>query len=244
MRSITESSRVLSITFDDGFKQGSDIACDILARYNFAATFYLVTGWIEPTRVIIRDTVNADVSHGDWRHWRGVLERGHELGSHTFSHLNARGKAAYLFPWLVSIEFQKSLADLKREALQPSYTLSLPWNAASHRSRRVAPRYFSACRVGSQGRGYNRLANFDPFCLDSWAPNPATSIADYHEAIRNIPQGGWLVIQLHSIDGEGWEPISSATFDGICDFVSDQGDIEVATIREVIERLESTFARK
>jgi peptidoglycan/xylan/chitin deacetylase (PgdA/CDA1 family) len=227
-------SRHLSITFDDGLLHGCEVACEILAKYGLPATFYVVTGWVEPMRAALRETWNAGRSHGDWRHWRGVRDAGHEVGSHTFSHVNAWGKKAMLMPWLIGQEIGRSRADLVREVPQDRYTISMPWNAATGRSERHVARHFSACRLGTSAVAYNDLRNLNRLRLKSWAPTAVTPITDYQRAFAGIPGNGWLVLQFHSFDDEGWAPLARDTFEQICQIAVAEPLLEVATVASVI----------
>jgi peptidoglycan/xylan/chitin deacetylase (PgdA/CDA1 family) len=236
-RNDQDGVRFLSITFDDGLLHGSEVACEILAKHGLSATFYVVTGWVEPICAAPREPYNAGRSHGDWHHWRRVREAGHEVGSHSFSHVNAGGKKALLMPWLIGQEVARSRADLMREVPQARYTISMPWNAATARSERHVRRHFSACRLGTSAPAYNRLQGLDPFRLASWAPAAATPIAAYERAFADIPTGSWLVLQFHSFDGEGWDPVPRDAFERICRIAAAEPFLEVATVGTVIGRL-------
>jgi peptidoglycan/xylan/chitin deacetylase (PgdA/CDA1 family) len=230
-------ARFLSITFDDGLLYGSEIACELLAKHGMLATFYIVTGWVEPVRAALRERYNAGRSHGSWHHWRRVREAGHEVGSHTFSHVNAWGKKALLIPWLIGQEVALSHADLMRELPQARYTISMPWNAATARSERHVRQHFSACRLGTSAPAYNRLQKLDRFRLASWAPASATPIHAYERAFAEIPAGGWLVLQFHSFDNEGWDPLPRNVFERICRIAAAVPSLEIATVGTVIGRL-------
>jgi peptidoglycan/xylan/chitin deacetylase (PgdA/CDA1 family) len=236
------SLRFLSITFDDGLLRGSEIACELLAKHDMPATFYIVTGWVQPIRASVRERYNAGRPHGDWRHWRGVRDAGHEVGSHTFSHVNAGGKKAMLMPWLIGQEVARSHADLVREVPQTRYTISMPWNAATARSERHARQHFSACRLGTSALAYNQLQNVDRFRLVSWAPASQTPISAYEHALTEIPPSGWLVLQFHSFDNEGWDPLPRDAFDRICRIAAAEPSLKVATVSSVIERLTAAAA--
>lgn len=235
------SRRLLSITFDDGLRNGAEIACEILAAYRLQATFYVVTGWIEPIRTSIRESYNAGRSHGDWQFWRGVRDAGHEVGSHTFSHVNAGGKKALIMPWLVGFEIGRSKADLVREVPQARYTISMPWNAATARSERHVRSHFCGCRVGS-ALAYNRLDALETYRLASWAPPPSLNESELEKAIAAIPENGWLILQFHSFDDEGWEPISRARFSRLCEIAASDDELAVRTIADVVGELAAEAA--
>lgn len=238
----SSAGRWLSLTFDDGFRKGSEVAAEIVGAYGMAATFYIVTGWVAPERAAVRDRFNRGCDHGDWAHWRRMRDAGHEIGSHTFSHLNVTGRRARLFPWLVGEELRRSRDDLARELPQPLYTISMTWNASSSRSDRMVRTLYDACRLGSSSLAYNDLRALDPHRLASWAPDASLPAPAYDEAIAGIPEGGWLILQFHSFDGEGWTPLSRETFHALCAAAARHHDVRVATIAQVIEHLRSPSA--
>jgi len=232
------SPRLLSITFDDGLKQSTDIAISILNRYGLQATFYVVTGWVEPVRTDIKEPFNIGRSHGSWDYWRQVVAMGHEVGSHSYSHVNALGKKAWLFPWLVPSEIAKSYRDLNREIPQASYTMAMPWNAATWFSDFFVRRSFSACRLGTSDIEYNNLASLNRYRLKSWAPSQRNDWPDYVKAIDGVRAGGWLILQFHGFDDEGWDPIASELFEKLCEYIS-KCDLQVASVQKIIERCTS-----
>jgi peptidoglycan/xylan/chitin deacetylase (PgdA/CDA1 family) len=229
--------RMVSITFDDGFRAGAEVARDILANYRFYATFFIVTAWVEPAQVKIWEPYNRGRSHGTWDFWRQLSLDGHEIGSHTYSQFNFGGKRAMFCPWEISWQLARSKNDLDREISHASHTISLPWNSAGHLSKRLLSRYYSACLLGSSHVLYNPLVQPDRYRLLSWAPKSNHSVVDYAQAISNIPPGGWLILQLHSFDDEGWEPISRTLFRDLCDILSGLEDVAVLPVSKVIERL-------
>lgn len=231
----TDSQRRVSITFDDGLQHGTDVACEILERYALPATFYVVTGWVEPLKTRIREPFNAGRLHGNWDYWRQVHRLGHEVGSHTFSHINAGGKKARLLPWLMRQDLERSQRDLSREVPQRSVSLSMPWNAATARSEHHARRLFTGCRLGTSEVAYNMRSGFDRYRLASWAPDTDTSWSEYERAIGQIPDGGWLVLQYHSFDDEGWQPVPREIFERLCRSLVGDSSLSVQTVADALE---------
>ncbi|PIN93322.1 hypothetical protein COU54_03505, partial [Candidatus Pacearchaeota archaeon CG10_big_fil_rev_8_21_14_0_10_31_24] len=77
-------NRYVSFTFDDGFIAGAQKVAKIIHPHK--ATFYLVTGWVKPNSIEIKDEYNIDADHGDIKQWQKLAQLGHEIGSHTVSH--------------------------------------------------------------------------------------------------------------------------------------------------------------
>jgi peptidoglycan/xylan/chitin deacetylase (PgdA/CDA1 family) len=84
------SDRLVGLTFDDGYTDFVDHAAPVLARHGMTATLYVVAGlfggeneWDDGPRL---DLVDADAV-------RAVAAAGHEVGSHTLSHVRLAGAA-------------------------------------------------------------------------------------------------------------------------------------------------------
>jgi peptidoglycan/xylan/chitin deacetylase (PgdA/CDA1 family) len=227
--------RLVSITFDDGFRSAAEAATPILERFCYAATFYLVTGWVKPERARISEAYNVGRCHGDWPFWQNVSLRGHEIGSHGFSHMNARGKVAAVAPWLLTRDIRRSFEDIRRQVPHDEYTISMPWNASSAISQRAASAYFSGCVAGDSAVRYNNLSDLDRYSVQAWAPESSHAQEDYRIAIEGIPDRGWLVFQFHSFDQEGWEPITTSHLAWMCELLK-RSDVCVTTVRDALQR--------
>src|SRR5262245_44760551 len=103
------ADRFVTITFDDGLIEGARKAVTILREFELSATFYLVTGWIRHRQIPwIRDPWNKGHDHGSWSDWREIQACGHDLGSHTVTHINAGGRCARWLPPVLRWELKHS----------------------------------------------------------------------------------------------------------------------------------------
>lgn len=66
--------RAVALTFDDGYEDAATIAFPILQRYDFPATFYIISGRV------------GQEGYMSWEQIRMLHEHGMEIGSHTISH--------------------------------------------------------------------------------------------------------------------------------------------------------------
>ena len=233
----------LSFTFNDGFEQGGHAASKILEKFDYRGSFYVVTGWVDPATVAISDPYNMGSSHGNWSFWRALSNRGHEVGSHTNSHIKVGGTKNMLRPMLIRREMSDAYQTLRNQLGATAVVISMPWNVSSWVSKVIARRYYVGClAVGSDRVKYNNLATLDRFSLKSWVPkcNQTDSTNQVIKAISGIPLGGWLIIQLHSLGTEGYEPIAAKQFHAICDFVAKREGVSVVTVRSGIRRASST----
>lgn len=84
-----ELGSTLTITFDDGYLGNATIAAPILARHALRACFFVSTAFIDTSCVPWWDREQGITTQ--WMTWdqvRGLRDAGHEIGSHTATHVN------------------------------------------------------------------------------------------------------------------------------------------------------------
>ena len=239
--------RFVSITFDDGLVEGARKAVNVLTEFGTKATFYVVTGWIRPNHVRIRDPWNSQRDHGSWSDWQAIEDDGHEIGSHTLSHINATGKKARFVPILLRRELRHSYNDLTRHLKTPPVSIAMPWNASTSFSERVGKKIYQALLVGRQEVRYNNLIMINWYHLESWPPDSNVSVDEICKTISGIPEHHWLILQFHGIDDEGWMPISSAKLRAILKFIAESENLYQVTVRCMIDNYklaQSTLERR
>ena len=228
--------RYVTMTFDDGLVKGAWKAAEILREYGVAATFYVVTGWVRPRSVRwVRDHFNKNADHGCWEDWQSIAAQGHDIGSHTKSHVNASGKLARVMPGRVRSEFVESFHHIEQSIGRPPSSISMPWNATTMQADAHVRRIYEACRLGGAAPEYARVADLDWHRLPSWAPASDVPFQALCERISSIPAGHWLILQFHSLDGEGYMPISSRLLHELVGFIADQPGLKMRTVREMVE---------
>ena len=123
----------ITFTFDDGANEVNSHtwAAEQLDKYNFKATFYVVTGWTN-----------------NWSPYKSIAERGHEIGSHTDSHSGN------------SSELASSKSTIERQIGQPCLTIAYPnCNEISNTlSYYIGGRI---CGGQTNSKSPNNLARFD-----------------------------------------------------------------------------------
>jgi peptidoglycan/xylan/chitin deacetylase (PgdA/CDA1 family) len=227
--------RYLSFTFDDGLFTGASKARRLLENYGLRACFYLVTGWVEPTSRRIRDPLNVGRKHGTWDDWREFDRAGHEIGSHTESHLDATSLVARYLPWRLRREFERSSDELHRQLGKRPASVAMPYAVATRRSDVIARQVYRTCRLSSGRPCYNDLVQLNWCRLASWGPGSTVLASAICRSIDEIPDGRWLILNFHSLDDEGWMPISAAAFKELLQFVSRQPSLRVVTPGEMAD---------
>lgn len=227
--------RYLSFTFDDGMIYGAKESSKIFEKFNFNATYFIVPGWVKPSIYKISEQYNENVDHGTWSDIIELKNKGHEIGSHTMLHINAAGKKARFIPLLLQWNINQSFKKISYEIEKP-YTLSMPWNARSMKSNGIAKKKFKIICSGDTKISYNNLKSIDWLNIRSWAPDSDVSLNEFSKAINDIPDDGWLILQFHSLNEEGYMPITSEKLYAISQIAKNMENLKVITIKDLYKK--------
>lgn len=224
----------VTFTIDDGFWKSSKQMADILDKYQLKASFYLVTHWVKPMKTDeIGDGYNEDLDHGAWPLWKGVLERGHEIGSHTCTH-----------PALPTIGPKDALREITESkqiliqelGIQEPVTFAYPYNQPSPEVTKMVGLHYLSARIG--GKPLNEIGSTNLQAVSSWWPLSDTPLEEITAKIDAAKaKGDWLVIGLHGMNDEGWNPITPEKFEGVCKYLAADDTIGVTTFKEMSLRL-------
>ncbi len=137
--------RPIVLTFDDGFADFYTEALPILKRYNFAATLYVATGFVNETSHWLQHEGEADRPMLSWEQLSEISASGIECGGHTHSHpqLDTLSEAE------ARTEIVQSKALLESHLGQPVSSFAYPFGYYTPAVRRQVQEagYTSACAV-------------------------------------------------------------------------------------------------
>ena len=124
-----------------------------------------------------------------------LVEQGHELGCHTFSHCHAWDTTPHAFENAI-LENQQALRELIPG--KSFKTLSYPIGVPRARTKRRVSKYFVCCRSGGQtfNVGKADLSYLSAYFLEQSRDNPG---AIKHLIDQNCQAGGWLIFATHDI---------------------------------------------
>jgi peptidoglycan/xylan/chitin deacetylase (PgdA/CDA1 family) len=179
---------LISFTFDDFPLSALIIAGDILRRYDARGTYYAslgLMGQVAPTGRIFDE---ADLLL--------LVEQGHELGCHTFSHSHAYKTSPVDFEASITRNVEALAAILPEVTMK---TLSYPIGNPRAETKRRAARHYQACRGGGQTLNKSRLdLNLvSAFFIEQSRDDP-DAIARMID--QTCDHGGWLVFATHDVD--------------------------------------------
>jgi peptidoglycan/xylan/chitin deacetylase (PgdA/CDA1 family) len=229
---ISTETPFISFTFDDFPRSALQTGGSILEAHGLRATYYASLGLMgtqAPTgTMFLREDVES------------LLERGHELGCHTFGHCHAGDTTTALFEEAV-LRNRTELANLSRNS--GFRTFSYPISEPRVRTKHRISRYFACCRGGGQDLnvGIADLNCLSAYFLEQSRDNPE-AVKDLIE--RNRQLKGWLIFATHDVSDTptpwGCRP----------DFLAEivqcavQSGAQILPVIEALEALKHSSARR
>lgn len=240
-----QKTHAISLSFDDGFKKSFYRIAEIHENYGLQAclnviatghlkTFKAETKWI-PQKLL-----------GDFNDWNKLKERGHEIMPHTWEHLN-----------LTEIPIEKAKENIVKcldyfEEHLSEYTsegavYNFAYNASTTELEDFAMSKVAAVRTGGWLVLKNSKVNAFPVAelplrLGCWGHGP-DFCDDYVEMEINeflSGKGGWLILNLHGLDEEGWGPVSTSYLDNLLKRLIKIDYLTIQPTGEIIKQMDKT----
>jgi peptidoglycan/xylan/chitin deacetylase (PgdA/CDA1 family) len=224
---------LVSLTFDDGLRCQFEQAVPILDRYGFPATFFLVAN----TDPIHTDgsTSHPDWSKTDWsekdiQSFKGMIQRGHEIGAHSVHHRQPFLKDDPKF----EAEGSKQWIEDRLGVEIPSYCYPF-YHVTEPIKNAVINAGYKQARSGLRN-SYIPRGFLDWFRVDC------------RQISNNESVGGWVrpdcwhVLTFHGVgtDQDGWAPITVGEFArqmAELEKLRDSGAVEVVTFKDGADHL-------
>lgn len=186
-RAVRLQRPMISFTFDDFPRTALTAGGAILNRYGLSATYYVALG------LMGKDSPSGPICNsGDLV---TLLEQGHELGSHTFSHCHSWDTEGETFEASI-VENEIALSKLLPGAKFESF--SYPIGEPRPMTKRRTGKHFPCCRAGGQtfNSGTADLNQLAAFFLER-SKGGLQSIKDLID--RNRESRGWTILATHDI---------------------------------------------
>jgi glycosyltransferase involved in cell wall biosynthesis/peptidoglycan/xylan/chitin deacetylase (PgdA/CDA1 family) len=184
---IHSDAPIISFSFDDFPRSALLTGGEILKKYGLAGTYYACLGLMGTRSQTGPIFLPEDL--------KLLLEQGHELGCHTFSHCHAQETQPAVFEDSV-IENRQALSRIVPGATFK--TLSYPISVPRAETKRRISKYFECCRCGGQtfNTGTVDLNYLSAFFLEKSRKDP--------EAVKNLidqncKSRGWLILATHDV---------------------------------------------
>lgn len=175
---------VVSISFDDYPKSALDIGGEILAEAGVRATYFASFG--------LADTDSAVGPIGSAADLASCVARGHELGCHTYEHLDcgiARKRQI-----IASLAYNQYMATAHGAPQMRQF--AYPWGGVNAATKRAVMEHYQSARTVRQGINVGRIDLGLLKAVPLYSRCMAAS-RDYLDALHS--SGGWLIYYLHDV---------------------------------------------
>jgi peptidoglycan/xylan/chitin deacetylase (PgdA/CDA1 family) len=179
---------IVSFSFDDAPRSAMLTGARVLQAHGVRATYYLSLGLLGTTNEIGPIGDLADVER--------VLADGHEIGCHTYGHLDAWATTPATYLQSVA----RNQVELSR--LLPGQrfrSFAYPKNGATLAAKRGVQSFFDCCRGGGQdiNHGLVDLNLLQACFIDRRAGMDAATLRRLID--RNAQERGWLIFAAHDV---------------------------------------------
>ncbi|MBK8504815.1 MAG: hypothetical protein IPL46_22960 [Saprospiraceae bacterium] len=156
---------------------------------------------------------------GDFDDWNKLKSRGHEIMPHTWEHLNLTK-----IPLNQAKDNMDKCLDYFQENLDgysdTDAVYNFAFNASTDELEDHVLKRVRAVRTGGWLVLNDTVVNFaqpGKNRLGCWGRGPDYCDEYVDQEINSFLQtsGGWLILNLHGLDGEGWGPVHTAYLDGL-----------------------------
>jgi peptidoglycan/xylan/chitin deacetylase (PgdA/CDA1 family) len=213
---------LVSLTFDDAWRDTHDYGLPIMQSYGFKTTQYMLTG------------VVGDPSYMTTAMMQDFKNNGHEIASHTIDHLS--------LPPLSSTEIDRQLRESKA-SLQawtgaPVTNFASPYGDYNDSLLANIKLYYRSHRTVNTG--FNSKTNFDPYQLKVQNITNTTTAAQIQQWMNQAKaEKSWLILVYHRVDPStslGTYSTTPAALTTHFDVIKNSG-VPVVTVDQALNQL-------
>lgn len=215
-----QKTHALTLSFDDGFKKSFYRIAEIHENYGIRACLNVIaTGHLKSFKTESKYIPQHLL--GDFDDWNKLKERGHEVMPHTWEHLNLTEIPAAQAKDNIEKCLQYFTEHLSGYTSKGA-VYNFAYNASTTELEDFTMTKVSAIRTGGwlvlKDSKVNAFPVKElPLRLGCWGHGP-DFCDDYVEQEINsflASDGGWLILNLHGLDEEGWGPVSAQYLDNL-----------------------------
>jgi peptidoglycan/xylan/chitin deacetylase (PgdA/CDA1 family) len=183
-----ERDGAISYTFDDGTRDQMQNAPPLLEAQGFRGTFFVIAGLAPQTDEQAASTPSGSWGSGSWQSYARVAASGHEIGNHSWSHVNLVGIDDN---WL-HLETTTACSLIAVRIGTPAFSYAYPYNTWDAKVRAAVFLRHHAAREAQTGIGTsstltscNSVAN-NAITTKTWVALMIHGIAAGYDSFSNI----------------------------------------------------------
>jgi peptidoglycan/xylan/chitin deacetylase (PgdA/CDA1 family) len=225
----------LTLSWDDGFLKSSLKIAESFEKYGLRVEFNVVATAHLPDNALPADMQPGQRwggIYGDFGLWNELQARGHIIQPHGYKHAN---KSTIPFDEACGL-ILKCLEIFSGHLVgfEPAQTIFVfPYNASTPELEAWLPSVVRAFRTGP-GPVINEFPSPETVKLTTSGWEEAEPWLD--RCLNDLLEqpDGWLIYNVHGLDGEGWGPLRSEYLVRVLDKLLSRSDIKILPAREVM----------
>ena len=232
-----EKPHIITFSFDDGFKKSFYKIANLYEEHGLSACFNVIASGHFPDFQRVDDWILPELL-GNFDDWNTLKSRGHEVMPHSWKHLNlARLPIEEAKEWIIKCldYFSANLDGYRNEEA----VFNFPFNSSTPeleaftlskvlaiRSRELAPSAKDQQNLYRKG-----CRTFGPKNIDKWVKK------EVNQFLKS--EGGWLILNVHGLDNEGWGPISTSFLQRLLKRLVKLENLEILPTGYVLNRIKN-----
>jgi peptidoglycan/xylan/chitin deacetylase (PgdA/CDA1 family) len=231
-------THILTLSFDDGFKKSFYKIAEIYEEHGLSACLNIIASGHLPSFRKVDDWILPELM-GNFDDWNKLQERGHEIMPHSWQHLNLARQPLeeaqelivrclnYFKEYLDGFDASKAVFNYPFNSSTPEleeFTLTKvrAIRSSGETALNPIPTKLVPFRIGCRSMG--------PDNIDNWVEQ---QVNDFLKT-----DGGWLVLNAHGLDDEGWGPMSTDYLQNLIAWLVQIEKLEILPAGEVSARTE------
>lgn len=231
-----EKTHILTLSFDDGFRHSFFNIANIYSSFGLQASLNVIASGHLPSFEAVDDWILPRLM-GDFEDWNELKRRGHEIMPHSWQHLNLAKQPLEEAKALIAKCLDYFAEHL--DGYDPAHTVfNFPFNASTPELEQFTLSKVRAIRTGGDSP-INPIPTSDqPVRLSCWSHGPDNIDAWVEQQVQQFltSPGGWLILNAHGLDDEGWGPISTDYLIDLLTRMVKVDYLEVLSVGQVLGR--------
>ncbi|MCG2589886.1 polysaccharide deacetylase family protein [Rhodohalobacter sulfatireducens] len=235
----TKKTHIFTLSFDDGFKKSFYKIADIYDEHGLSACLNIIASGHLPSFQKVDEWILPELM-GNFDDWNALQGRGHEIMPHSWQHLNLANQ-----PLDEAKELIVRCLDYFEEHLDgfdaSRAVFNYPFNSSTPELEQFTLTKVRALRSSGETALNVIPSSSEPFLIGCQSMGPGNIDHWVEQQVNDFlkTDGGWLVLNVHGLDDEGWGPMSTTYLENLIARLVQVEKLEILPAGEVLKRTAS-----
>lgn len=206
-------THIITFSFDDGFRNSFIKLSEIHEEFGLKACLNVIASGHLPDFQAVDQWILPELL-GDFDLWNALASKGHEVMPHSWKHSNLAKLQIHEAKDLILqclAYFENNLTGYHSSRA----VFNFPFNSSTGALEKFTLLHVRAVRTHGQGAINSFPSKKMNMVLGCESHGPANSNDWVEDKVNSFlsGNGGWLILNLHGLEEEGWGPVSSDYFE-------------------------------